>query len=1271
MTTLPLIKAMLKRNFILAGVLIVSALGRSGAQAPGGVSSGLQVWLKADAGTSTTTNNDFLSSWSDQSGNGFNATQSVSGNRPQFVADAINGYPAVKTSSSRFFNIDFSSINDQNFTIFTVTRRQAGGSFQNILGVQNSTAYVGLCLSYAGTGLIRFFQYGNIVSLACPSYNASTEIPTILSCHFDQGVGKKVWHIRDGVQTFRNGVNKTHYSMSGGGRIGKGNDNYGFTGLISEVIVYNRVLSDAEKKQVHTYLCVKYGLSIPAGENLYYTESAYPNDVFGIGKNVATQGLNHTVSNSVGLDDILEIRNPSSLDDGDYLLCGNDNAANSFAVYSGTNCGILQMLSRKWKFKRVNDPGTVSLRFDLGAVGTFTASDLRVLVDQDGDGFDDETPLTGSYSAPYFTVDNVQIPDGATIALAQVKDTWYAVVSGNSNGAIWSDTPAGSPQSISGFCAGVSYVINTGVTVNNNFATGSCKNFQVSAGGIWNAGSATLNISGNLVVNGTFNAQTSSLVFNGSTQQNIQGSNVTNVYNMTLNNSAGLVISPTGSGVRARNQVNVTSGTLTTNNKLSLTSDATTTGMITSLATGSVSGGVTIQRYRNGTAAGWVNLSSPIQGKTIQDWNDDILTTGFLGSDYPPPYSFNNVQTYNEAAAGGINAGYVGATNITNPLQTGRGYFVYLNAGVMMLDIDGTINSGDQNLPVTFTNTGNAAADGWNLVGNPYPCAIDWNAASWTKTNINNAVYVWNASIGQYASYVNGLATNGGSRYIPSSQSFFVVANAASPSLVVREDCKTTNQGNFKSAEVHQETLTLHIQNELYSDETTISFHPLATQNFESDLDAFKLRSPMSEVPYFSTISAEGYDLSVNVIENLNEETILPLRMEVGVSGAYELSYTGLNSFANGACVVLEDLLTGDVYPLNQYSSISLRLEAGNSDPRYQIRIGGSRISNVSSSGCPGMENGSALVEIADGSSCDVTWIDDSGEIISAMKAMTGSAELNNLSPGAYTVIIENNGSCGTTYTDIIIREDDPVVAYSAVIPASCADTQDGGIELDIEGGSAPYTVSWNTGAVSDYLENVPGGTYTAFITDSKGCKSTVHVELPVSGKVRSSFETIAETYELMNGAVMVDFYNTSQHADNYLWNFGDGTLTSADANTSHLFNRKGSYEISLRAADDNCQSVYTKIIRITQPGSNGDDFASSVMGNLTNDGVSLRFFFDEPRNIVVRAYNVLGQQLIEPIRGSFGNQTLVFSDRQYAANALVEVTDENTGERAIIRLGN
>ena len=1267
---LPILKLSIQLKCIAILTLFYSASAVSYSQAPGGVSSGLNVWLKADAGVSSTTEGAALTSWNDQSGNGNHATQVLATARPTYSIDRMNGNPVVLTTAARFFNINLSGIDDQNYTIFTVTKRSTGNNFQHIIGVQQAGAYVGLGLGYSGNTLIRFFQYGNSANINCLPYAGANEMPAILAAQFDINAGKKVWQIRDGVELNRTGNTKTHYPMTGQGRIGRGNDNYGFIGQIAEVIVYNRTLSNAEKKQVHTYLAVKYGLSITLSEHLYYNEPSYASDVFGIGKSMSAQGLNQSTSRSSNPDDLLIIRNPSSLDDGDYMIVGNNNGARTFDAYSGSNCAVSELMTRKWKVKLTNNPGTVTVKFDMTGITGFSGDKLLLVVDANGNGIDDDTPLYGTYTAPYFTVDNVTIPNNALLALAHGQNTWYAVASGTTSGAIWSSSPTGLPQVLSSFCPNTSLVVKTGIVITNDWSSFTCNDFTVSLGAIWNASSGTINIQGVMTVDGTFNAQTSTVLMDGLNAQSIRGIGISNIYNLTVNNAAGVSIISGSGGVRARNMINVISGTLNTNGALMLISDIASTGMITSLATGNVSGDVTIERFHNALAGGWVNLACPAQNQTIQDWNDNLITTGFAGSDFPPPYSFNNVHYYNEAAAGPVNTGYVGATNITNPLIPGRGYMVYMNAGMMNLDVKGPIYSGDQSMPVSYTSTGSPAADGWNLLGNPYPCTIDWNSTSWTKTNVSNAVYVWNAKLGQYASYVGGVGTNGGSRYIPSSQSFFVTANGANPSLIVRENCKATAQGTFRSMEESNAVLTLHIENELYSDETSFARNADGTLNFESAFDAYKLRSPMTEVPYMASISQEGEDLSVNAFANINDELTIPLRIEVGVTGNYTISHSGLTAFANGACIVLEDLLMGVVYPLNAYEAIDLNLQAGSNNLRFQLRVGGTSLSNITSAGCPGMENGSANVQINNAVPVNVTWMNDQGDMILQTIGATVSAGITSLAPGSYYAIIENNGSCGTTQTDFVILEDAPLFSNSIVTPASCREEEDGGVALNVMGGTSPYDITWSNGLKAAVLDNVEGGVYTAFVMDAKGCTTSFEFRIPVNSSMTSNFETTTDTYELKNGSVSVDFYNTSENAVDYSWAFGDATLMTSESNPTHLFNKKGVYQVTLMATDDDCVAYSTKSIKIGGPSANSTGLASELIGTLTDNGVQIMFFFDEPRMLQINAYNVLGQQLIETMKGVYERQTITFSDRRYAANALIEVVDLKTGERALLRMG-
>src|ERR1700679_1461355 len=77
---------------ILPACFLLSGL-KGMAQAPGGVSTNLQLWLKAGTGATS-------SSWLDQSGNGNNATQATTSAQPAVTANQINFNPALVFNGS-------------------------------------------------------------------------------------------------------------------------------------------------------------------------------------------------------------------------------------------------------------------------------------------------------------------------------------------------------------------------------------------------------------------------------------------------------------------------------------------------------------------------------------------------------------------------------------------------------------------------------------------------------------------------------------------------------------------------------------------------------------------------------------------------------------------------------------------------------------------------------------------------------------------------------------------------------------------------------------------------------------------------------------------------------------------------------------------------------------------------------------------------------------------------------------------------------------------
>jgi len=109
--------------------------------------------------------------------------------------------------------------------------------------------------------------------------------------------------------------------------------------------------------------------------------------------------------------------------------------------------------------------------------------------------------------------------------------------------------------------------------------------------------------------------------------------------------------------------------------------------------------------------------------------------------------------------------------NVTDPLNVMQGYALWIpTATTLTSEFSGTLNTGNLNFGFTANNP-----YGWNLLGNPYPSAIDWDLVV-PVSNMNSAVYYLDAASGNYVSYVGGV---GASRYIPPMQGFWISATSS------------------------------------------------------------------------------------------------------------------------------------------------------------------------------------------------------------------------------------------------------------------------------------------------------------------------------------------------------------------------------------------------------------------------------------------------------------------------------------------------------------
>ncbi len=99
--------------------------------------------------------------------------------------------------------------------------------------------------------------------------------------------------------------------------------------------------------------------------------------------------------------------------------------------------------------------------------------------------------------------------------------------------------------------------------------------------------------------------------------------------------------------------------------------------------------------------------------------------------------------------------------------------------------------------------------------------------------------------------------------------------------------------------------------------------------------------------------------------------------------------------------------------------------------------------------------------------------------------ANTGN--INNLSVGTYCVTVSDENNC-TASTCIDLVNNNSIVLSATLQAPSCAGDADGGIALDISGGTGNYVINWNTTAQNDTLINLSAGEYCVTITDENAC---------------------------------------------------------------------------------------------------------------------------------------------------------------------------------------
>lgn len=194
--------------------------------------------------------------------------------------------------------------------------------------------------------------------------------------------------------------------------------------------------------------------------------------------------------------------------------------------------------------------------------------------------------------------------------------------------------------------------------------------------------------------------------------------------------------------------------------------------------------------------------------------------------------------------------------------------------------------------------------------------------------------------------------------------------------------------------------------------------------------------------------------------------------------------------------------------------------------------------------------------------------------------------KLEFLNEGVYRALVTDATFCRRTAEAVI--NSTLGIAEVNITPASCSDSNDGSIAVDITGGTGTVYYDWGNGISSPDLENVPAGTYVLVVTDDLGCIDAELIDIPASFKDNYTYP-IVENFNSGLDEDKVNIENPQEDGLQWAYRAGvvghSGTMWIENA-TNASFNSRDNMTLELNL-DETIGSTLTFDLATTGKSNN------------------------------------------------------------------------------------
>lgn len=380
--------------------------------------------------------------------------------------------------------------------------------------------------------------------------------------------------------------------------------------------------------------------------------------------------------------------------------------------------------------------------------------------------------------------------------------------------------------------------------------------------------------------------------------------------------------------------------TIPADNSFTILSDAGGTGSF--IPNGTVTGSITMQRFISG-GWDWHFLSSPVINQTIVGAENFIEFPGGIGDPNVDFYKYNETNTTGQPWINIKNANGTLNTDFETTMTTGKGYLVAYAGNDKTMNFTGSPYKDALFATLSYTAGG---GEGWNLLGNPFPSAFEWQYGNNTLSGLaSDYYYIYNAAAngggGGYEyfrdwTFAHSANANG---FIPAGQGFFVRAANGGGYIIVSPFARAHNSQNFlKEQQENENLLTLRLSSDSFYSDHQIFLSDDGMAGFDEN-DASMLFSLNAQVPHIYSIDGTE-KIVMNAIPLSAAELNLPLGIRLGAAGTFTITAADISNFNSTYTALLEDTYTGTTTDLRTSANYSFTAtQAGIDNDRFVLHL--------------------------------------------------------------------------------------------------------------------------------------------------------------------------------------------------------------------------------------------------------------------------------------------------------------------------------------------